>query len=163
MKVGQLFHRDRKHTIFATLCWRFLRKVWFVMCYSAFKTSNHCILIHICCRKYLKKEPTLFSSTHQRAGMPDLFSSHGDSLTQSSEIFPPSLLSSYWWVVTMPVPCFKTPKAFCGAHQANSCFAAVPFSLESSQTTVWRETPPKPSSETMVTQSPCTTTRILIL
>ena len=112
MKVGKLFHRDRKHTIFATLCWRFLRKVWFVMCYSAFKTSNHCILIHICCRKYLKKEPTLFSSTHQRAGMPDLFSSHGDSLTQSSEIFPPSLLSSYWWVTTTSTLCLKFPKAF---------------------------------------------------
>ena len=61
------------------------------------------------------------------------FLSHGDSLTQSSKISPPSSLSSHWGVTATPAPCFKTPPAFCGTHQANPCFAAVPFSLEPSQ------------------------------
>ena len=56
-----------------------------------------------------------------------------ETLTQSSEISPPSLLSSHWGVTATPAPCFKTPPAFCGTHQANPCFAAVPFSLEPSQ------------------------------
>ena len=35
-----------------------------------------------------------------------------ETLTQSSKISPPSLLSSHWWVATMPAPCFKFPTAF---------------------------------------------------
>lgn len=38
------------------------------------------------------------------AGMAGLFSSCGDALTQSSEISPPSSLSSHWWVITRPIP-----------------------------------------------------------
>ena len=60
-----------------------------------------------------------------------LILSHGESLTQSSKISPPSSLRSNWQVTTTPTPCFKTPMAFCGAHQAIPHFAPmVPFSLE---------------------------------
>ena len=39
-------------------------------------------------------------------GIASLFSSSGDSLTWSSEISPPSSLSSHWLVTTMPAPHF---------------------------------------------------------
>ena len=65
-------------------------------------------------------------------GMASLFSSCGDSPTQSSEIFPPSLLSSHWQITTTPTPHFKIPMAFWGTLLANPCFATVPFSLEPS-------------------------------
>ena len=53
--------------------------------------------------------PPSYSSPGSLTGQ---FLSHGDSLTQSSKISPPSLLGSHWWVITMPAPCFKTPMAF---------------------------------------------------
>ena len=53
----------------------------------------------------------------------------------------------------------KPPTTFCGAYQANPHFATIPFSLES----MWRKSPHKLKSETMVTQSLGTTTRMLIL
>ena len=62
------------------------------------------------------------------AGMAGLFSSHRDSLTQSSKISI-QLTSSHWPVTTTPAPCFKTPMAFSDTHLANPCFAAIPFSL----------------------------------
>ena len=66
------------------------------------------------------------------AGMDGLFSSHRDSLTQSSEISPPSLLSSHWQVATTPAPCIQIFMAFWGTLLANPCFATIPFSLEPS-------------------------------
>jgi hypothetical protein len=70
------------------------------------------------------------------------------TLNQNSTISPPSSLGSHWQVITM----LQSPLAFCGAHQANPRFAAVPFSLELSQIIARRKTPHKLSSETMVTQ-----------
>ena len=64
--------------------------------------------------------------------MAGLFSSRGDSLTQSSEISPPSSLSSHWLVATMPASCFEFPMTFWGARLANPHFAAIAFSLEPS-------------------------------
>ena len=70
------------------------------------------------------------------AGMAGLFSSCGDALTQSSEISPPSSLSSHWQVDTMPTPYFRISTAFWGALLANSCPAIFTFpwsSVESLQ------------------------------
>ena len=59
------------------------------------------------------------------AGMASLFSSHGNSLTHSSEVSPPSLIISHWRVTTTPNPHFKIPTAFWGALLANSHFATI--------------------------------------
>jgi hypothetical protein len=53
--------------------------------------------------------PPSYSSPGSLTGQ---FLSHGDSLTQSSKISPPSSLSSHWWFVTMPALRFKSPTAF---------------------------------------------------
>ena len=80
-------------------------------------------------------------------------------LTQNSIISPPSSLGSHWRVTTTPTHCFKSPHGLCGAHQANPCFAAIPFSFEPRWAAVWRKTPQKLSSETTQLLG---TTKILI-
>ena len=82
--------------------------------------------------------------------------------TQSSKISSPSMLSSHWWVATIPGPCFKTPTAFV-VHiwQTHTFSAAVPLSLEPSWMAVWRKMSHRLSSETMVTQSLGTRTKTL--
>ena len=66
------------------------------------------------------------------AGMAGLFSSSRDSLTQSSEISPASLLSSHWPVTTMPALHFQISMVFSDPFLAIPCFATIPFSLEPS-------------------------------
>lgn len=63
----------------------------------------------------IKKEwqvPMLHPATLCLCSLASQFSSHGNSLTQSSKISPPSSLSHYWQVNTTPAPCFKTPTTF---------------------------------------------------
>jgi hypothetical protein len=60
-------------------------------------------------------------------------------------------------------PVLQNLQGLCGTHQANPCFATIPFSLEPSQATMWRKIPHKLSSKATVTQSLGITTRRLIL
>jgi hypothetical protein len=46
----------------------------------------------------------------------------------------------------------QNSNSLCGEYLANPHFAAVPFSLEHNQASMWRKTPHKLSSETTVTQ-----------
>jgi hypothetical protein len=90
-----------------------------------------------------------------------------ETLTQSSKILSTQLTRFPLVGRYHPSPMIQNPHGLCGAHQANPCFAircfpAVPFSLKPRWAT-WRKTWHKLSSETMVTQSLGTATKILIL
>ena len=54
----------------------------------------------------------LHPDTLSPAGLPGKFLCHGNFVTQSPKISPPSSLSSHWLVIIMPAPCFKSPMAF---------------------------------------------------
>ena len=95
--------------------------IWHITIYCGSKWTSHNSKVDIVAEN-VKIQSTLS----------DLFLSCGDSLTWSSEISPPNLLSSHWWVVTMPALYIQIPTDFWGRLLANPRFGAVPFSLEPS-------------------------------
>ena len=94
--------------------------------------------------------------------MADLILSHEDSDSElpniSTQLTRFSLVDHYH-----VHPVLQIPHSLCVVHLAISCFARVPLSLACSRTAAWRKTPHRLSSETMITQSLGTATKILNL
>ena len=112
------------------------------------------MLLHLCRQLSV---PAAWPAMHWWA-MADLFLSHGDSDSElhnlSTQLTKFPLVGGYH-----ANPMLQSPHGLCGTHQANTCFATIPFALEPSIIVARRKTPHKRSSETMVTQSLGTTTK----